>query len=181
MARPGLSLSHFGFYVTDIETMEDFYSRVLEFTVTDRGVSPERTIVFMSRDPDEHHQLVIATGRPADLAYNVINQISLRCDSLATLKDFHQRMKDDPRVTQVTTVSHGNALSVYALDPEGNRLEIFFDLPYYTSQPERVPFDLERSDEEILAEAEAISRGLPRFKSREEWRAEMVELMGISE
>ena len=37
MAAPDLAFSHIGFYVTDIERMEAFYTRFLGFTVTDRG------------------------------------------------------------------------------------------------------------------------------------------------
>lgn len=180
MEPVGLSFSHVGIFVHDMELMEDFYTRVLEFTVTDRGVSPERTIVFLSRDPREHHQIVLATGRPAELGFNVINQISMRCDSLSTLKDFYQRMLREPAVRSVDSVSHGNALSVYAPDPEGNRLEIFWDLPYYTLQPERIPFDLGREDAVILAEAEAISRSLPQFSTREDWVGRMAARMAQS-
>jgi catechol 2,3-dioxygenase len=32
-----LSMSHIGLYVYDLPKMEDFYTRVLGFTVTDRG------------------------------------------------------------------------------------------------------------------------------------------------
>ena len=35
--RVPLSMSHIGLYVHDLPTMEDFYTRVLGFTVTDRG------------------------------------------------------------------------------------------------------------------------------------------------
>ena len=35
--RTGFSFSHFGMYVNDIARMEGFYTRILEFTVTDRG------------------------------------------------------------------------------------------------------------------------------------------------
>lgn len=179
--RTGLSLSHFGFFVTDIDVMEDFYASTLGFTVTDRGVSPERTIVFLSRDPDEHHQVVLATGRPENLDYNVINQISLRADSLATLKNFHRQLLTHSIVTDVQSVSHGNSLSVYARDPEGNRLELFIDLPYYTDQPCRIPFDLERDDDVILQDAERVARSLPGFCSREEWRARIEMQMGITD
>lgn len=70
MSRPGLTFAHFGMFVTDIARMERFYTEVLEFTVTDRGqlTGPNGPfdLVFLSRDPDEHHQLVLATGRPAE-------------------------------------------------------------------------------------------------------------------
>ena len=96
MSRPGFSFSHFGMFVTDIARLEDFYTRILEFTVTDRGELPgphgPMDLVFLSRDPDEHHQIVIITGRPADMAFNPINQISLKADSLATLRAMHQTL-----------------------------------------------------------------------------------------
>jgi len=37
MASIDLKFSHFGLHVIDMARMEDFYSRVLGFTVTDRG------------------------------------------------------------------------------------------------------------------------------------------------
>lgn len=79
-----------GFYVSDMARVEDFYSRVLEFTVTDRGTlqTPhgEVRLVFLSRDPAVHHQIVLANGRPEHLAFNPINEISLEADSLDTLR-----------------------------------------------------------------------------------------------
>ena len=82
-----LTLSHFGIFVTDINRMVDFYTRFLGFAVSDRGQNAKGEIVFMTRDPREHHQIVMAAGRPADLPFNVINQISLRVDSLGTLRE----------------------------------------------------------------------------------------------
>ena len=77
-------------FVNNIAKVEDFYTRILDFTVTDRGQLPGSNgatidLVFLSRDPDEHHQIVLITGRPEVLAFNPINQISLKADSLQTL------------------------------------------------------------------------------------------------
>ena len=183
MPRPGLSFSHVGFFVSDIARMEDFYTRVLEFTVTDRGQLPgahgPMDLVFLSRDPDEHHQIVLITGRPQDLGFNVINQISLKADSLATLKDMHRRLQAEG-VRGIEPVTHGNALSIYVRDPEGNRLELYIDLPWYVSQPLRVPVDLSPADDQIMAAAENHARSLPGFKPRSEWRAEMARRMGVA-
>ena len=183
MPRPGLSFSHMGVYVSDIAAMEDFYTRVLEFTVTDRGQLPGPNgpvdLVFLSRDPDEHHQIVLASGRPDHLAFNVINQISLKADSLGTLKEMHRRMERE-KTSDIAPATHGNALSVYVRDPEGNRLELFIDLPWYVSQPMKLPVDLSLSDEAIMAKAEAHARTLPGFKPRSEWRAEMAHRMGLA-
>jgi catechol-2,3-dioxygenase len=181
--RKGLALSHMGFFVHDIERMEDFYTRVLEFTVTDRGTLPGPRgpvgLVFMSRDPAVHHQIVLATGRPAELPFNPINQISLEADSLATLKDFYRRFVDE-QMPGIAPVTHGNAVSIYLPDPEGNRLELFVDTPWYVSQPMRVPVDFSLPDEELMFEVERHARSLPGFKPRAQWEQEMAVRMGLA-
>src|SRR5687768_5288973 len=79
MSRPALTFSHFGFFVRDLERMVDFYTRLLGFTVSDRGEldTPRGRLsfAFLTRDPREHHQIVLASGRPDDLPFNTINQI----------------------------------------------------------------------------------------------------------
>ena len=182
---PTIAFSHLGIYVSDIARMETFYTRFLGFTVTDRGEldTPRGpvTLVFLSRDPTEHHQIVLATGRPTELAFNTVNQISFRVDSLATLRGLHQRMVEgelQTEMSEVSPASHGNALSVYVRDPEGNRLELFVDTPWYVSQPLRVPFDFALSDEQLWAWAEGHARSLPGFRPRAQWVAEMAARMG---
>jgi catechol 2,3-dioxygenase-like lactoylglutathione lyase family enzyme len=167
-----LTLSHFGMFVTDINRMVDFYTRFLGFAVSDRGPNPNGEIVFMTRDPREHHQLVMASGRPKDLQFNVINQISLRVDSLGTLREFYLGLKDEP-VEILGPISHGNAVSVYFRDPEGNRVELLIDTPWYVPQPHRLPVDIMQADEQLWGGIEKHCRGIPGFKSRQEWMADV--------
>ena len=167
-----LWLSHVGFYVTDINKMVDFYTRFLGFTVSDRGLRPDGEIVFMTRDASEHHQLVFATGRPADLAFNVINQISFRVDGLATLRELHAALKDQP-VKILGPVSHGNALSSYFLDPEGNRVEFLIGTPWYLPQPCRLPVDLSLPDDQLWATIDKQVRGMPGFKTHSDWQRDI--------
>lgn len=176
-----LVFSHMGFYVRDLERMARFYKEVLCFTETDRGNLGTVQLVFLSRNPAEHHQVVLATGRPTDLSFSVINQISFRVPDLATLRLVRDRVVIDPDVTDLLCATHGNAVSIYFRDPEGNRIEVFMDSPWYCEQPLREPIDLDQSDEDIMARAEAIARSRPRFQSRTEWQAKMVQLMGISQ
>lgn len=181
--RGGLAFSHMGIYVNDVVKMEDFYSRVLEFTVTDRGKldTPHGVVqlVFLSRDPAVHHQIVLASGRPHSLPFNPINQISLAADSLATLRRFHRRFVQE-EADDIQPVTHGNAISFYARDPEGNRLELFIDTPWYVDQPMRVPVQFDLPDEELMASVERHARALPGFRPRRQWQAEMAKRMGIA-
>lgn len=180
--RPGFRFSHFGMYVTDIARMEDFYRRVLDFTVTDRGQLPgpngPMDLVFLSRDPDEHHQIVLITGRPEGAGFNPINQISLKADCLGTLRTMLGTLQREG-LPGITPVTHGNAVSIYVPDPEGNRLELYVDLPWYVSQPLRLPVDLSPDDATLMASLEAHARSLPGFRPRAEWRAEMAKRMGM--
>ena len=172
------ALSHFGIHVTDIARMEEFYTRALGLLVSDRGtLAHGPTLVFLSRDPDEHHQLVLVTGRPAGGGYNVVNQISFKLPSLADLKEAHARMREEG-VKEFRIVTHGNAWSVYFADPEGNRVELFVDTPWHTPQPFAEPIDLEAPAETIMAETERICRSRPGFASRAAWRSEQVARMG---
>ena len=88
------------------------------------------------------------------------------------------RVAADEGTSELLCVTHGNAVSIYFRDPEGNRLEVFMDTPWYCEQPLREPIDLSQPDDAILARAEAIARSRPRFQPRAEWRAEMARRMG---
>ena len=152
-SRLSLQFSHIGLYVSDLPRMARFYKQALRFTQTDAGDLGTVQLVFLSRDPREHHQLVLATGRPAEPGFNVVNQISFRVPDIATLRGFHDRLLAEG-ASDMHPVTHGNAVSVYCRDPEGNRLELFMDTPWYCEQPLREPIDLSQPDEAILAQAE---------------------------
>ncbi len=178
MTTAAVAFSHFGIHVTDLPRMEDFYTRVVGLLVTDRGALRDDgpTLVFLSRNPDEHHQLVLATGRPPGTDFNVVNQISFKLPALAELKTAHQTLRDEG-IKQFRVVTHGNAWSLYFADPEGNRLELFVDTPWHTPQPFAEPFDIEAPVEAFEALTERLCRSRPGFAMRAEWRATQVARM----
>ena len=54
--------SHVGCYTFDPEKMADFYCQTFGLVITDRGVGTTgHNVIFMSGDPHEHHQFVVAT------------------------------------------------------------------------------------------------------------------------
>ncbi len=170
-----LSFSHVGLFVTDLDKMVKFYTKHLGLVVSDRETRADGVeIAFMTSDPREHHQVVFASGRPADLQYNMIQQISFRADSLTKLRAAYDSLRKEP-IIELGPVTHGNAISAYFRDPEGNRLEVFIDMPWHVPQPFRIPLEMGRTDEELLTFVEESVRTQPGFVSRAEWSAGMAK------
>ena len=174
MGKPAttVAFSHFGFYVKNLEKMRDFYCRTLGLVETDRGVARGRPIVFLSRDPNEHHQIVLVEGRSGSLDELVINQISLRVGSLAELKERYKLVKRETEASDINPTDHGTAWSLYFRDPEKNRIELFVDSPWYVEQPRVDPLDLEASDTDIVARTRATIEKHPSFRPIEDWQRE---------
>ena len=109
-----------------------------------------------------------AAPSPEDMPYNPVNQISLRLDSLDTLRGYRQALLKEGIAEQRVT-DHGNAWSIYFKDPEGNPVELYVDSPFYTPQPCGEPFDIDLPNDEIVKRTEAMCRSRPRFMTREAW------------
>src|SRR5262249_17070413 len=85
-------LAPMGIYVQDRDKMERFYTEVLGLMVTDHGEGRAGMhLTFMSGNPQNHHQVVLVTGRPDTAGFNPIQQISFMVDSLADLREVHKR------------------------------------------------------------------------------------------
>jgi catechol 2,3-dioxygenase len=166
-----LSFSHVGIYARDLEKLVAFYTRVLGFTMTDRGTIAAGEIVFLSWDARDHHQLVLIGGRKAPLDVTPINQLSFRVPGLEDLQSVWRTVSAEPEVSSMRPIDHGNAWSVYFCDPELNRIEIFCDTPWYVAQPCGEPLDLSLPAAEIRRRTEAFCRNAPTFQPVEEWRA----------
>jgi catechol 2,3-dioxygenase len=164
------AFSHMELRVQDPERMRAFYTDVLGFVVTDDGSLGSRRLVFLSRNPGEHHQIVLVSGGTAAGEERVFGHAAFRMESLAELRALWERIRAAPN-GPLEPVTHGNTWSLYFRDPEGNRLECFVDTPWHTPQPCREPVDYARSDAELFAETEALCRGRPGFQSREAFLA----------
>lgn len=184
IAAPNLKFSHMGLSVKDIARMEGFYTRVLGFTVTDRGTAGGMQLVFLSRDPFDHHQIVLATGRPERLPANTanpqfgpsINQISFKMGTLADLREMHGRLQAEGG-SNLFPANHGIAWSIYAHDPEGNNLEFFVDSDWYITQPFLIPLDFSKSDELIVAETKQLCESSVGFEPYGDWRERVARRM----
>ncbi|NIB44454.1 hypothetical protein HBA55_33005 [Pseudomaricurvus alkylphenolicus] len=184
---PHLNFSHLGICVRDMEVMEDFYTRVLGMTVTDRGSALDTDLVFLSRDPAEHHQIVLGTGRPERIPENtsnpmfgaIINQISFRIASLNGLKEFDRHLTQS-HTGEFIYANHGTAWSIYFHDPEGNMLEAFVDSEWYIKQPVFEPLDLSQTNKEILQKTRSLCEDAGEgFEPVAQWRQRIEILMEL--
>jgi catechol 2,3-dioxygenase len=164
--------SHFGIFVTDVERMVSFYKTVFGLVETDRGVGRtfKAPLIFLSASPDQHHQLVIAGGRPPEATFSTVMQLSFSVPTIQHLRDI-RALAEANGASRFVPLNHGNALSVYFADPEGNTVETYVDMPFYITQPHGDPLDLSQDDATLLRETEAICRRDPTFMPIDQWQA----------
>ena len=154
-----IGLGHVGLYCNDLETMRDFYARVLGLRISDEDL--DRGICFLSAAPDaEHHELALVRAKdPTQKTHNV-QQVSFKVGSLDDVRAFYHRLQD-ASVKIDRTVTHGIACSVYFYDPEDNRIELYYTTPYKIRQPLGEPIDLDKPDAELLAFAKSFEKNGP--------------------
>jgi catechol-2,3-dioxygenase len=181
-AKVKLRFSHAGFFVHDLPKMIEFYTGALGFTLTERGIYRGSEIVFLSWDPNEHHQIVLVSGRSSPLEFNHLNQLSFRVASVEELQTVWRSVKDQPELRDGRAIDHGNAWSYYFRDPEGNRIEIFCDTDWHVSQPCDEPLDLSLPPAEIRRRSETFCRQAPGFQPIGAFRNAMaVKIDGITD
>jgi len=157
------SLGHMGVYVRDIDRSVAFYRDILGLQVSDR--SPRGGVFMTAQDRAvEHHELLLAPGRNDDGNVNVLQQISFRCATLKDVKDFY-RVFVDNKVPINRCVSHGNTVSIYAQDPDGNSVEVYWPSGVDVPQPFGKPMDMSRSESEIRDQLNEILKEWERQSS----------------
>jgi catechol 2,3-dioxygenase len=166
-AKHGTVVGHVGLYVRDFDGMTEFYRKVLGFVLTDQG---ER-IRFFSRDPTQHHQVVLCPGRPEN-SPEAIQQLSFKVGTLEEVKEIYENLVA-AKVTGIDPRTHGNAWSVYFRDPENNRLEFYCDTPWHIPQPFGRKIDLTLPVERIYAETKAMCEATPGFKPMPQFETEL--------
>ena len=160
--------SHAVLNIRDEKKILDFYTGALGFSVSDRGPlhpgenAPE--IIFMSQDKDEHHQIAVVTSREDEAPSNSLNHLAFRVDTFDDVKTVKGKL--EAADVDILPLSHGNTLSLYFNDPEGNGLEVFWDTPWHVSQPEGVVWDTNLNEEQALAWVEDTFNDRPIFVKR---------------
>ena len=146
-----LSWSHAVLNVRDQDKMLDFYTNVLGFEVTDRGPIAEGApeIVFLSQSPEEHHQLAMLQIREDDGPSNSVNHFAFRVEAFEDVQALYRELSAMDGI-KVGPLSHGNTLSIYFNDPEGNGIEVFWSTPWHVAQPQGKPWDVALDEKQAL-------------------------------
>ena len=147
-------LGHVGIFVRDLEKMVAFYRDILGLRVTKQNW--RAGVVFLSANPEAaDHEIALVRGRREGDDPRLIQQISFNCAALNDVREFHRRLvRDGYRIQRV--VNHASAIGCYFYDPEGNCAEVFWVTGRPSWVPVSIPVDLEKSDEEILAEVDKL-------------------------
>jgi catechol 2,3-dioxygenase len=169
---PDAQLSHVGLYVDDLARAKAFYTRIFGLVVTDEGKHTGREFAFLSRNANEHHQLVLAYIGPRKKGDSSLNQLSFRIGSLEDLQIYWGLLAKE-QVEGLEGRDHGNSWSLYFFDPEGNKIEMYVPTPWHVSQPWREPLDLLQPAADIRGLTERRVKADPSYRPMTEWAADL--------
>ena len=122
-------LGHVNLYVRNAERSKEWYENVLGLHTYD--FMPGRA-AFMSANKEESHEIAlmeVGESAPGPQPGGVgLNHMAWRMESLEDLKDLYHHLKEQ-KVPIDRVNDHGISLGVYFHDPDGNGLEVYYELP----------------------------------------------------
>ena len=122
-------LTHLVIRVRDAERSEQFYTEVLGLHVTAKFPG---MVFYATEDTQTTHDLAtmeIGADAPGPEQHRVgLYHMAWQVESLEDLEAFHRRLKEH-EVTIVGYGEHGVGFGIYFLDPDGNEIEVVYELP----------------------------------------------------
>jgi catechol-2,3-dioxygenase len=180
--RPRLATGHSTLAARNLKALQEFYCNVLGFEVTNQGPVPadgvEQDLVFLSQDPNAHHQIAMVGGAitgPSDFV--MVDHLAFRTGSLDDLRIIHANLLDAD-VGEILQIDHGNAWSLYFNDPEGNGVETYVDTPFHVAQPYAGTWDINQTNEQIEQTTRDNIKGEPEFQLMKDWSANFAGRLG---
>ena len=122
-------LGHLVLRVRDLDRAESFYIDVLGLDVTSRLAG---RMVFMSASGEASHELALMSvgpGAPGPEEGRVgLYHFAWEMDSFEDLRRMYRGLQDKG-VELGGIGDHGISMGVYFFDPDGNEIEVFYELP----------------------------------------------------
>jgi catechol 2,3-dioxygenase len=124
-----MHLGHVNIQVRDAAAARDWYTSILPLH-TYHFVPG--AAAFLSADIESSHEIALVQIGPDAAPHQPgqvgLNHFAMMVDTLDDLKDCYRRLKDlDVRIRAI--VDHGLSLGIYFRDPDGNGVELSYELP----------------------------------------------------
>jgi catechol 2,3-dioxygenase len=132
-------LAHIVLRVRDIERSKRFYTEVLGLTQTGQI---EQRMAFFTAGAGSHDLAVVALGDEAeapDPRRVGLYHFAYQVESREELKRWHRHLRAQA-VPIIGTTDHGVSQGIYFLDPDGNEIELTYELPPEEWPKDRNPF-----------------------------------------
>jgi catechol 2,3-dioxygenase len=122
-------LGHVNVYVRNVECSQKWYTELLGLHTYD--YMPGRA-AFLSADLEQSHEVAlmqIGDDAPLQQKRQVgLNHMAWMMHSLDDLKEMYQRLKEH-NVAIDHVSDHGLSIGIYFRDPDGNGIEVSYELP----------------------------------------------------
>ena len=129
MTHRPIYLGHVNIYVRDAERSQKWYEEVLGLHTYHYRPG---AAAFMAADLDQSHEVALMQlGPDAPLQQKGqvgLNHLAWRLESLDDLKEFYQHLKEMGQPIE-RVADHGISLGIYLRDPDGNGVEVFYEMP----------------------------------------------------
>lgn len=124
-------LGHVLLRVADVERSKAFYSGLLGFEVVEED--PAHGGVFMTLGEFGHTLDLFPVQDPSSVPPLTANRLGVhhfafQIDSFAALKEAYFTLQEHG-INDIQAVDHVSQQSIYFYDPDGNRVEIYYELP----------------------------------------------------
>jgi catechol 2,3-dioxygenase len=140
------SLDHVNIKVRNAARAHQWYSDILGLHTQDIFYVPgteQVRAVFLACDPDHAHDIALfevgETAAPPLKDEVGLSHVAWRMGTLDDLADMYRKLQE--RAIPIRVVDHTVSIGVYFSDPDGNGLEVYYELPRSQWNQER-PFSM---------------------------------------
>jgi catechol 2,3-dioxygenase len=129
MAKRPMYLQHVNVYVRNVERSKKWYENLLGLHVYEYRPG---WAAFLTADEEQSHEVALMQlGDDAPLQTKGqigLNHMAWRVESLDDLKEFYRKLKAEGQPIE-RIIDHGISLGIYLRDPDGNGVEVFYEMP----------------------------------------------------
>ena len=129
MTKRPMYLQHVNVYVRNVERSKKWYEDLLGLHVYEYRPG---WAAFLTADKEQSHEVALMQlGEDAPLQSKGqvgLNHMAWRLESLDDLKEFYRKIKAEGQPID-RIVDHGISLGIYLRDPDGNGVEVFYEMP----------------------------------------------------